>query len=304
MDLRRLEYFVAIVDHGTVSAAAARLHVAQPALSRQVAALERELRLTLFARDRGRLRLTAAGATYARLARDLLGHADHVGEAARALAAGRPARLAVAAPTATINEVVAPFLATLGPIDPLVTAHEHPALASAEESLGTADVVICAGPPSAALTTRTLGDVPLCAQVPVTHRWASAGLTRIDVGELATEPLIVQTPDNMSRVLLDSALAARRITAQPTVTSALELVVQALAASGHGVGVLTERPRFGLHAVRLYDGAEPMLLTMHAAWRPDHFAHAVIEAIVQRLAACLETAKAEIAGQQGWGEQR
>ena len=61
MDLRQLNTFAAIVEHGTVSRAAVRLHTAQPALSRQIAALEDELGIKLFDRIRRRLVLTAEG---------------------------------------------------------------------------------------------------------------------------------------------------------------------------------------------------------------------------------------------------
>ena len=48
MDLRRLKAFVTVAEHGTVSKAAQLLHITQPALSRQIDALERELGFKLF----------------------------------------------------------------------------------------------------------------------------------------------------------------------------------------------------------------------------------------------------------------
>ena len=52
MELRQLRYFVAIVDHGSLSRAALILHVAQPALTQQLRQLEEELGVELFARGR------------------------------------------------------------------------------------------------------------------------------------------------------------------------------------------------------------------------------------------------------------
>ena len=61
MDLRHARTFVTIADLGTVSKAAVRLRIAQPALSRQISNLEQELGLKLFDRVGRRLVLTGEG---------------------------------------------------------------------------------------------------------------------------------------------------------------------------------------------------------------------------------------------------
>nr|WP_296780064.1 LysR family transcriptional regulator [Rhodococcus sp. (in: high G+C Gram-positive bacteria)] len=61
MERRQLEYFLAIIEHGGVTRAAARLHVAQPTISAAIRSLEKELGGQLFERARGRFLLTSAG---------------------------------------------------------------------------------------------------------------------------------------------------------------------------------------------------------------------------------------------------
>jgi LysR family nitrogen assimilation transcriptional regulator len=64
MELRQLRYFVATVDHGSISRAAAALHVAQPALSHQIQILEKELDALLLHRTRQGVQSTDAGKTF------------------------------------------------------------------------------------------------------------------------------------------------------------------------------------------------------------------------------------------------
>ena len=61
MDIRTMQYYLAVVREGTISAAAEALHVAQPSLSRQMKELEEELGTSLFVRGNRRINLTEEG---------------------------------------------------------------------------------------------------------------------------------------------------------------------------------------------------------------------------------------------------
>ena len=76
MDLRRLEYFLAVVQHGQVTSAASALRVAQPSLSQAIKALERDLGVQLFTREGRTLRPTRAGRALVEPARRVLGDLD------------------------------------------------------------------------------------------------------------------------------------------------------------------------------------------------------------------------------------
>jgi DNA-binding transcriptional LysR family regulator len=87
LDLRKLRYFVAVAEHLHYARAAEELHIAQPVLSRQIHALEHELSVTLFERDRRGTKLTPAGTQLLTDARPLLASAEAAGR--RAVRASR-----------------------------------------------------------------------------------------------------------------------------------------------------------------------------------------------------------------------
>jgi DNA-binding transcriptional LysR family regulator len=72
LDLRQITYFVALFEEGSVTRAAQRVHVVQPALSTQIAKLERELNHKLFERAPKAMEPTAAARTLFRLVRPIL----------------------------------------------------------------------------------------------------------------------------------------------------------------------------------------------------------------------------------------
>ena len=91
IDLRKLRYFLAVAAESNFGRAAARLHMTQPALSRQIQSLETEVGVRLFERDRQGARLTSAGEQFRKDAEQLLELS--VAAQRRARQAARPASL-------------------------------------------------------------------------------------------------------------------------------------------------------------------------------------------------------------------
>ena len=93
MELRHLRYFVAVAEAENIRRAAERLHIVQPALSRQMQQLEEELECALFDRLPRGIRLNAAGKAFLESARDILRRTNEAVAHARRVAQGEAGRL-------------------------------------------------------------------------------------------------------------------------------------------------------------------------------------------------------------------
>ncbi|GAA0490971.1 LysR family transcriptional regulator [Streptomyces olivaceiscleroticus] len=106
MQLQQLRYFAAVADARHFTRAAEREHVAQPSLSQQIRALERELGAELFHRARGHITLTDAGETLLPFARRILADADTARREVQEVAGLRRGRLRLGAPPSLCASVV------------------------------------------------------------------------------------------------------------------------------------------------------------------------------------------------------
>jgi DNA-binding transcriptional LysR family regulator len=147
MERRQLEYFVAVVEHGGFTSAAAALHVAQPSLSRSIRNLERELGVELFHRVGRSAVLSAAGEALTDRARLVLRDIEALRAAARALGDGVAGRVEVAATSSSGLEPVISIVAQLRQRHPGVTVSMTSALSAAEVvamvAQGRCEVGVC-----------------------------------------------------------------------------------------------------------------------------------------------------------------
>jgi DNA-binding transcriptional LysR family regulator len=194
MELRHLRYFVAVAQTLHFGRAAQRMHVAQPALSRQIRDLELEMGLRLFERDRRHVALAPAGAVFLRGALLLLESLDRAIDAAKRSARGELGTLRVTyIPTAVFSrlpEIVRAFRQRLPGVE--VRMHETPPAQQVEALLnGRADIGFARGPVhEPALEVELVAEEALVAALPSGHRLGSLKTLKLEM--LAREPFVLQ----------------------------------------------------------------------------------------------------------------
>lgn len=283
MEARLLRYFAAVANEGTVSAAAISLGISQPALSRQLKQLESITGLALFQRLGIRLVLTSEGREFLHVAREVLLKMEHANQVAKQLASGQLPSISLAAPATTLNDVIAPFVATFEPTDPAPSISEIPIDPDLTRLLPRFDLSVTTQRPPAEVSALPLAQLAVFAQVPTQHRWANE--TTIDVNQLVGEQLLLPSQDFKARLLLDGAMQMAGIRPTAVVETAHGRVAQALAAAGRGVAVLSDDPQFGLVPLAVNSAGIPLRIQLFAAWRPDHHAADQLGDIASRLQA-------------------
>jgi DNA-binding transcriptional LysR family regulator len=281
MELRHVRYFLAVVDAGSVTAASSVVHVTQPSLSRQLRLFERGLGITLFTRSGGRLVLSAAGRQFVPVARDLARRAEAAAEAAATLAAGRLQHLRIAAPGTTFTDILAPFLATLRPDDPLPAVSQEPPQLIYEALDSGADLAISTEQPPAGLASQPLAVLPIWAYAPRGHHLAGRG--SVTVAELVDERLLLLTGDYSPRRVMDHWVEYAGLTYSSMLEFGTPQVAQAVAAAGRGIAIVSDDPRFGLHPLNIIGARGALHIRLYAAWDREHHAATAIGAVARRL---------------------
>lgn len=207
--LGSLEVFVAVADHGSLSAAARALGVAQPSASAALRRLERRTGVPLVTRSASGTALTAAGTRLLARARAVLHASDELEAAAAAERAQHAGRVVVAA-SMTIAEHLAPgWIAARGRDEAaveLVVANSRDVARAVLD--GRADLGFVEGPDvDEALASRVVGTDELVVVVAPTHPWARRRRP-VTATELATTPLALREAGSGTRSTLERALAA------------------------------------------------------------------------------------------------
>ena len=274
MDLRHVRTFVTVAELGTVSKAAARLHVAQPALSRQIANLEAQFGLKLFDRVGRRLHLTSEGEQLLSDCRGLLNCARALDEQAHLLRRGDVGVLRVAASPHLIEGIFPEMLSRYAERYPsvqvrlidVVGAEALAMLERGEIQLTQATVLALAGNEER-FASYPLGPMEMLAACHPQLKLGKRGQVEID--DLAPHPLLQATSEFLMRKVFDSACRLAGFTPNYVLECHAPHALLAMAEAGHGVAIIPSALRIDRYVLRhmrvIYRG-EPVSVPLGLLW--------------------------------------
>ncbi|MFF9315107.1 LysR family transcriptional regulator [Streptomyces sp. NPDC004684] len=272
MELRQLEYFVAVAEERNFTRAAERVHISQSGVSAQIRQLERELGAELFDRSARAVTLTVAGKAALEHARAALAAAGAVGQAVDEVTDLIRGRLTVGM---VIGCTVTPLFDALAAFHQAHPGVEITLLEDSSDRLvegvrtGAVDLALIGASATTpdGLDALTIISERLVAAVPAGHPLARR--RRVVLRDLVAHPIVCMPPGTGLRAVFDQACAAQNL--QPAIAlqaSAADAVAD-LAARGLGVAVLSESMAAGhgdrLTARILADVETPALLAL--IWR-------------------------------------
>ena len=289
MELRHLRYFIGVAEEENVSRAALKLHVSQPALSRQIRDLEEELGFSLLERSAKSVRLTEAGRTFLIEARAVLQRAENAVKTARAIATGGSGELHVGyAPSLTariLPQTLRAFQAESATVR--VKLHDlstEEMLAGLREGkLQIAFVVRLTPALLRGLRFEELARDAMCLAVAPRH--PLAGRRTVTLAEAAREPLITYSRKDYPDAHENLAALFANIKIKPRIAEEYDSVSSLIAAveAGNGVAIApqsltcTAGPRLKL----IPFSPAPAPLVVGAAWAKNG-----LTAIAERFLKC------------------
>ncbi|MBL1111050.1 LysR family transcriptional regulator [Streptomyces sp. 110] len=237
--LRALECLVAVADTGSITQAALLLHSSQPAVSHQIASLERETRTVLLRREPRGVKLTPAGRAAVADARRAIEAAASAVRSARAAgqAAGGMLRLACAQSLSVA--LLAPVIHEWHRRHPevAITLRESTAMDELLRFVDSdeADVALLPGSPPGNFTVTAVAEEEIVLTAPAGHPLAEQPAVRLE--DLEGAPLVHFAPDNGLSGWLDGTLARAGVHPETVMRTSVTTAAPQLAAAGLGIAV-------------------------------------------------------------------
>lgn len=251
MELRQIRYFVAVCEAGSLLKASAQLHIAQPALGKHIAALERDLQAPLFLRTTRGMVLTEAGRQFLDHARLLLADADRARLAVREHVELPQGEVAIGLPATVALAVTLPLLQACRARFPqirLQIVEAYSGFLSEWLRLGRLDAAVVFGEHSeTGLIKLALLDEQLAL---VTPRGARRLPAQLPLQRLSSVPLILPSREHGLRRTIDEACAAESVPLDvvaeiDSLTAAKAAVEAGIASTVLSIGSVAEAVREG-----------------------------------------------------------
>lgn len=273
MELRQLQYLVAVAEEGSFTRAAARVHVAQPGVSAQVRRLERELGQTLLDRSGRHVTPTEVGAAVLPHARAALGAVDGVRAVVRELSELIHGRVRVgmvaAAGAFGIADLLAGFHAAHPGVEISLLQDESAQLLGRVND-GSLDLALigASGPAAAGIERQVIVDDRLMAGMHHDHPLAER--PHVALRTLVQEPLISVPRGTGMRSALEEGCASVGVEPHIAFEAADPVVLAQLAVRRLGVAILPESAMGIETSLRLLAITRPSLRSrVELAWRAD-----------------------------------
>jgi DNA-binding transcriptional LysR family regulator len=272
VELRQLEYFVAVAEEANFTRAAERVHISQSGISAQVRRLEQQLGAELIDRSGRTATLTPAGAAALAHARAAIAAAGAVRQAVDDVSGLLRGRLVVGMVTAC---TVTPLFDALSAFHAAHPGVELSLLEDASDRLiervrsGETDVALT----GAAAMPDGLDGFPIISERLVAAVPADHPLTRrrrVSLADIAAYPVICMPEGSGIRTVFDRGCAARDVRPDIALHATAPDTVADLAARGLGVAILTASmvADSGLRGLEIVDLDAPALLAL--VWRDTH----------------------------------
>jgi DNA-binding transcriptional LysR family regulator len=246
--IRALRYFLAIVDAGSVTGAASRLGMAQPALSQSITRMENELGVKLFARTRRGAALTPAGEAIVEDVRLSVSRIEAAEKRARDIGAQRGGRLTIGFASAALFEVLPKAIAALRDAVPYVelalremsNAEQAAALESGDIDIGLLHTPVAV---RGRMREKLIVSERLQAVVPASHPPGDDG--KLGLEDLARIGLVWFPQDQLPEVRAGILSAFRQFGCEANIVQEANrsLTVLACVAAGCGASLLPQSVR-------------------------------------------------------------
>lgn len=289
MELRHLRYFVAVAETGAFSRAAARLHITQPALWRQVRDLELELDVPLFERVGRRVRVTSAGESLLRRSREVLAGVQQLTVHAQAVRGGEVGRLSIGATPQVIQNVLAPFLTRYLKSRPGVDIHlveEGGVRALGLVERGAVDLALAIRSGNDGLEGRLLFPVRVLTAVAPLHRLARRAT--IDITDLQDERVLLLRQGFGTREMFDGACRVAHVHVRVVLEAGDPQSLIALGEAGRGVAIVPSTVSFTgrkVHVSPIRHARASLGMWGWIVWDPSRFLPAFARSFIDGLVA-------------------